>query len=205
MLVAPGLEIGKAELDAAGLRRGRARPCVRDSVARKRRSWLMMHQRRALRRRARAPAIRWSAGRDGWSARRAAGCRAPAPARARARRGALRRPRGAPGSSLAVEAELFQQIARLVRVVGGPEPGLDIGERRRVAGEIRLLRQIAHGGARLHEAPCRGRARSARRRSSAASICRSRCGRPGTRARPPTPTARRRRAAACRRRSARCL
>ena len=53
---------------------------------------------------------------------------------------------------LAGEAELLQQIACLVLVVAGREPGLDIGERRLVLAKIRLLRQIAHGGAGLHEA-----------------------------------------------------
>ena len=53
---------------------------------------------------------------------------------------------------VAVQAELFQQIARLVAIVAGAEPGFDIGERRGEAGEIRLLRQIADGGAGLHEA-----------------------------------------------------
>ena len=52
----------------------------------------------------------------------------------------------------AVEAELLQQEARLVMIVARSEPGLNVGERRRRAGEIGLLRQVAHGGARLHEA-----------------------------------------------------
>ena len=52
----------------------------------------------------------------------------------------------------AVEAELFHEIVRRVRIVAGPEPGFHIGERRRKAGEVRLLRQVAHGGAGLHKA-----------------------------------------------------
>ena len=53
---------------------------------------------------------------------------------------------------LAAEAELLQQIARLVGVVARAQPGFDIGQRRRIAGEVRLLRQVADAGARLHEA-----------------------------------------------------
>lgn len=37
-------------------------------------------------------------------------------------------------------------------VVARPKPGLDIVQRGREAGHVRLLRQIAHGGAGLHEA-----------------------------------------------------
>ena len=53
---------------------------------------------------------------------------------------------------VAAEAELFDQIARLIMIVAGTEPGLDIGQRRGETGKIRLLRQIADGGAGLHEA-----------------------------------------------------
>ena len=49
------------------------------------------------------------------------------------------------------KAELLQEIAREYGVVARPEPGLDIGKRRGKAGEIRLLRQIAHDRPRLHE------------------------------------------------------
>ena len=56
------------------------------------------------------------------------------------------------GVLVAVQAEQFEDIAGLIVVVAGPEAGFDIGERRGVALEIRLLRQIADGGARLHEA-----------------------------------------------------
>ena len=35
---------------------------------------------------------------------------------------------------------------------GGPEAVLDVGQRGRETGKVRLLRQIAHGGAGLHEA-----------------------------------------------------
>ena len=56
------------------------------------------------------------------------------------------------GVFVAVKPELLQQIARLIVVVAGAEAGLDIGQRRRVIAEIRLLRQIADGGAGLHEA-----------------------------------------------------
>ncbi len=56
------------------------------------------------------------------------------------------------GILAAVEAELFHEIVRRVGIVAGPEAGFHIGERRRKAGEVRLLRQVAHGGARLDKA-----------------------------------------------------
>ena len=52
----------------------------------------------------------------------------------------------------AVEAQLLQQVAGLMRIVGGAEAGLDVGQRVGVARQVRLLGQVAHGGARLHEA-----------------------------------------------------
>ena len=103
------------------------------------------------------------------------------------------------GILAAVEAELFEQIARRVGIVAGPEAGLDIGERRGEAGEVRLLRQVAHGGAGLHEARAAvgldqpGGDLEQRRlaRAVAADQADALAGR--------RPTARRRRAAACRR------
>jgi hypothetical protein len=56
------------------------------------------------------------------------------------------------GVFIAVQPELFQDVAGLIMVVAGPKARLDIGQRRGMAFKIRLLRQIAHGGARLHEA-----------------------------------------------------
>ena len=56
------------------------------------------------------------------------------------------------GIFVAGQAELLQQIAGLMRIVGGAEPAFDIGERGGKAGEVGLLRQIADGRARLHEA-----------------------------------------------------
>ncbi len=53
---------------------------------------------------------------------------------------------------LAGEAKLFENVTRGMAVVARRKAVLDIGERRGVAGEVRLLRQIADGGARLHEA-----------------------------------------------------
>ncbi len=91
-------------------------------------------------------------GRDGWSARRAAGCRARAPARARAPRGALRRRRAARGLRRREGRAAPADSAALIGVVARAEPGLDIGQRRGEAGEVRLLRQIADGRAGLHEA-----------------------------------------------------
>ena len=56
------------------------------------------------------------------------------------------------GVLVAGQAELLQEIARLMQVVGRSEAGLDIGERRRIAAEIGLLRHVADRRARLHEA-----------------------------------------------------
>jgi hypothetical protein len=53
---------------------------------------------------------------------------------------------------LAGEPELLHEIACLVMIVAGAKAGLDIGQRRLVVAEVRLLRQIADGGAGLHEA-----------------------------------------------------
>ncbi|MHC2250413.1 hypothetical protein ACVILK_000105 [Bradyrhizobium embrapense] len=55
------------------------------------------------------------------------------------------------GIFLAGEAELLEQVARLVVIVAGTKAGLDIGQRRLVLAEVRLLRQIADSGAGLHE------------------------------------------------------
>ena len=68
-------------------------------------------------------------------------------------RGAARLAAGEPrGIFLAGQAELFEQIARAVRIVARREPGLHIGERGGKAGEVRLLRQVADRRARLREA-----------------------------------------------------
>jgi hypothetical protein len=53
---------------------------------------------------------------------------------------------------IAAEAELLQQIARGVVVIARSEARFDIAECSRMAGKIRLLRQIADGRAGLHEA-----------------------------------------------------
>ena len=55
----------------------------------------------------------------------------------------------------AVQAEGFQQGADAVGVVARAEAGFSIGEGGFEAGEIRLLRQVAHGGAGLDEALAR--------------------------------------------------
>ncbi len=52
---------------------------------------------------------------------------------------------------VAGEAELLEQILRLMRVVARRQAGAHIGERGRMAGEVRFLRQVAQRGARLHE------------------------------------------------------
>jgi hypothetical protein len=70
------------------------------------------------------------------------------------------RERGAPGFAagesrgrlLARQPELVEDVARAMRIVARSEPRLDISERRRMVGEVRLLRQIADGRARLREA-----------------------------------------------------
>src|SRR5581483_12385032 len=46
------------------------------------------------------------------------------------------------GVFVATKSELLQQVTRRIMVVTGAKAGLDIGERRGVAGKIRLLRQI---------------------------------------------------------------
>jgi hypothetical protein len=53
---------------------------------------------------------------------------------------------------VAVKPELLQDEARLIMIVARPEAGFDISQRGRVVPKVRLLRQIADGGARLHEA-----------------------------------------------------
>lgn len=55
------------------------------------------------------------------------------------------------GVFVAGQAQFVQQILRAIGIVAWSEPCLDIGERRGVAGEIRLLRQIANGRAGLDE------------------------------------------------------
>ena len=186
---------------SGGSCRGRARRCARDRLVRKRRSWLISTS--ALRRLSSSLSSHSMAGRSRWlvgsSSSRMSG--EGASTRASAARRASPPERWA-GSSSPVQAELLQQVARRIAVVAGAKPGLDIGQRR--GGSRRNPAPAADSGSwrRAARSGCRDRARSARRRSSAASTCRSRCGRPGRRARTPTPTVRRPTAAACRRRSA---
>ena len=56
------------------------------------------------------------------------------------------------GVFLAGQAKLAQQIMRAVFVIARPQPGRDIGGGAGIAGQVRLLRQIADGGAGLGEA-----------------------------------------------------
>src|SRR5258705_12010875 len=56
------------------------------------------------------------------------------------------------GVFVAMQSELLDEIPRLVMIVAGAETSLDIGQRRLVVAEVRLLRQIADGGAGLPEA-----------------------------------------------------
>ena len=51
----------------------------------------------------------------------------------------------------AAQTELAQEMARHVGVIARRQAGLDIGKRAGKAREVRLLRQIAHQRARLHE------------------------------------------------------
>ena len=106
---------------------------------------------------------------------------------------------------LRVDAEVVHQRAGAIRVVGLAKAGEDEIERRRVAGEIGLLRQVAQARVGLDEARSR-RPRSLRPpRCAAASTCPSRCGRPARCARPARSTIPPRRAAARRRASGGCL
>ena len=194
------LEMGKALVEAAGLAAiepdGGARDALEEAAVVR-----DDDQRRARCGRAPLPAIRWPTGRDGWSARQAAGCRARRQdAGQRGAAGLAARQLGR--DSLAGEAEMLHQIGGAVGIVARARA--PPRHRRATVGkavDVGLLRQIADGRRRLAEDGRRPAARSGRRRSSAASICRSRCGRPARSCRRPTPTARHRRAAACRRRS----
>ncbi len=47
------------------------------------------------------------------------------------------------------EAELLDEIAGRIGIVGRPQAGLGIGKGRRKSGKVRLLRQVAHQRARL--------------------------------------------------------
>ena len=53
---------------------------------------------------------------------------------------------------VAGEPELLEEMMRLVAIITRPKAGLDVGQRRRRAGEIGLLRQIADRSTRLNEA-----------------------------------------------------
>jgi len=55
------------------------------------------------------------------------------------------------GVFVAGEPELFDQISRLVVIVARAKSCLDVSQRRCMSAEIRLLRQVADGGAGLHE------------------------------------------------------
>jgi len=56
------------------------------------------------------------------------------------------------GVFVAVQPELLQHVTGLIVVVARVEAGFDIGQRGRKPGKVRLLRQVAYGGAGLHEA-----------------------------------------------------
>ncbi len=56
------------------------------------------------------------------------------------------------GVFAAGEAELLQQMLRHIGIVAGAEPAFHISQRRRHAGEVRLLGKVTDGRAGLHEA-----------------------------------------------------
>ena len=165
------------------------------------------HERRRANAPAPAPAIRWPAGRDGWSARPAAGCRARAPARGPAPRGAPRRPTGAPGPPRPVRPSSSSSSRRTVGVVGRAEAGFDIVQT--VVAKPPKVRAPAAGSAGWRRAAGSGVPASGLDRPggdlAAASTCRSRCGRRGEPLAGPDRQVGARRAAACRRRSGGCL
>ena len=73
-------------------------------------------------------------------------------------RGAARLAAGEVGGVFAaVEPELLQQLAGLMRAVVGAEPGFDIGQRRRRVAEIRLLRADSGATRPAARTPSRGR------------------------------------------------
>ena len=81
-------------------------------------------------------------------------------------RGAARLAAGQVGRVFAaVEAELLQQLAGLMRAVVRAEAGFDIGQRGRSVAEIRLLRADSAATRRAARTPSRGRARRRRPRS----------------------------------------
>ena len=91
--------------------------------------------------------------------------------------------------------------AFLMRLVGGAQPArlgdalADDVEHARLGVEARLLRHVADGQRPASSAAGRRRAFRCRRRPSAATTCRRRCGRSGRAARRPRARSRRRRAA----------
>ncbi len=56
------------------------------------------------------------------------------------------------GIFVAAQPKLLQDVAGLIMVVAGRKACFDIGQRGSEAGKIRLLRQVADGRTRLHEA-----------------------------------------------------
>ena len=189
-LVAPGFELGEAALHAAGgaavePHHGAAEPLQQAAVM------ADQHQGRAQ-----AGQFRFQPG-DGGQVEMVGGLVEQQDVGRRGQhagqRGAPRLAAGEAGGVLrAGEAERLQQGAGAVRVVARAQPGCDIGLGAVEAGEVGLLRQVAHGGAGLQEAGARRRRPAGRRRCAAGWICPSRCGRPGTAARRGRPTVRRR-------------
>ena len=163
LLVAPGLEAAKADVDAprpaAVEPDGRLRQVLQEAavVADEDEGAALLGEARLEPLDGRQVEVvgRLVEQQDVGRRRQHVGQRGAAQLAARQRRGVL----------LAAEPQLLQQIARLMRIVGGPEAGLHVGQRGRVSREVGLLRQIAHRGARLHEALPPVRPRSAPRRS----------------------------------------
>ena len=140
-LVAPGLELGEAAVKAARCAAVQPDGAVGQRLE-KAAVMADQHDGASAAISVPLPAIRWREGRDGWWARRAAGCRGPAPACGRWQRGGSRRPRGA-RVLRAAEAQFAQQADAAVRIVGRAETRLHIVQHGGEAREIRLLRQIA--------------------------------------------------------------
>ena len=93
------------------------------------------------------------AGRSKWLVGSSSSSRSGEGAKARGERGPPRLAAGEMGRVLiSGEAEAIQQSGAAMLVVAGAEAGLHVIQRSFEAGQIRLLRQVADGGAGLEEA-----------------------------------------------------
>ena len=123
---------------------------TRDSVERKRRSWLMRTS-------AAAPAVELAfQPLDGGEVEMVGRLVEQQDIRLRRQRARQRCAAGLAAGEMrrvfaAGQPELVEQRLRRVNVVGRRQAGFDVSERGREPREVRLLRQIAHQRARLHE------------------------------------------------------